>query len=124
VSTAAGCEEETTKAGVQRTVRYRDLFMQLKTDLFLQHYVPEPVGFLIRQIKYLSVIVTLPAAGTIVVLMGMILFIATLVPLRAALFVTGALIFGTSGIIAYLQLSDKIILKTPIATEMISNGTA
>jgi hypothetical protein len=124
VNTAAGCEEETTEAGFQRTVRYRDLSMQLKTDLFLQHYVPEPVGLLIRQIKYLAVIVTLPAAGTIVVLMGMILFIATLVPLRAALFVTGALIFGTGGIIAYLQLSDKIILKTPVATEMIRDGTA
>jgi hypothetical protein len=121
---AAGCEEETIEAGFARTVRYIDLYMQQKTDLFLQHYVLEPVAFLMRQIMYLSVIVTLLAAGTIVILMGVILFIATVVPLWAALLITGALIFGTGGLIAYLQVSDKIVLKTPVATEMISNGNA
>jgi hypothetical protein len=121
---AAGCEEDTIEAGFARTVRYIDLYLQQKTDLFLQHYVLEPVDYLIRQIMYLSVIVTLLAAGTIVVLMGVILFIATIVPLWAALLITGALIFGLGGLIAYLKLSDRIILKTPVATEMIRNGNA
>jgi hypothetical protein len=124
MDTAADNEEETIEAGFARTVRYIDLYMQQKTDLFLQHYVLEPVDYLIRQIMYLSVIVTLLAAGTIVILMGVILFIATLVPLWAALLITGAIIFGMAGLIIYLQLSDKIVLKTPVATEMIRNGNS
>jgi hypothetical protein len=122
MDTAADNEEETIEAGFARTVRYIDLYMQQKTDLFLQHYVLEPVDYLIRQIMYLSVIVTLLAAGTIVILTGVTLFIATIVPLWAALLITGAIIFGMGGLITYLQLSDKIVLKTPVATEMIKNG--
>jgi hypothetical protein len=122
MDTAADTTEETIEAGFARTVRYIDLYMQQKTDLFLQHYVFEPVDFLIRQILFLSVVVTLLAAGTIVILTGVILFIATFVPLWAALLITGALIFGTAGLIAYRILSDKIVLKTPVATEMIKNG--
>ncbi len=124
MDTAADNEEETIEAGFARTVRYIDLYMQQKTDLFLQHYVLEPVDYLIRQIMYLSVIVTLLAVGTIVILMGVILFIATLVPLWAALLITGAIIFGIGGLITYLQLSDKIVLKTPVATEMIKDGNS
>ena len=124
MNTAADNEEETIEAGFARTVKYIDLYMQQKTDLFLQHYVFEPVDFLIRQIMYLSVIVTLLAAGTIVILVGVILFIATLVPLWAALLITGALIFGMAGLIAYMILAGKIVLKTPVATEMIKNGNS
>ena len=122
MDTAANNEEETIEAGFARTVRYIDLYVQQKTDLFLQHYVFEPVDFLIRQIMVLSIIVTLLAAGTLVVLMGFILFIATFVPLWAALLITGALIFGIGGLMAYRLLSDKIVLKTPVATEMVRNG--
>ena len=121
---AADTKDETIEAGFARTVRYIDIYMQQKTDLFLQHYVFEPVDFLLRQIMLLSVIVTLLAAGTIVILLGVILFIATLVPLWAALLITGSLIFGTGGLIAYRILSDKIVLKTPVATEMIKNGNS
>jgi hypothetical protein len=96
--------------------------MQQKTDLFLQHYVFEPVDFLLRQIMYLSVIVTLLAAGTFALVLGVILFIATIVPLWAALLITGAIIFVLGGLIAYMVLSDKIILNTPVATEMKENG--
>jgi len=122
MDTAANNEEETIEAGFARTVRYIDLYVQQKTDLFLQHYVFEPVDFLIRQIMVLSIIVTLLAAGTLVVLMGVTLFIATFVPLWAALLITGALIFGIGGLMAYRLLSDKIVLKTPVATEMVRNG--
>ena len=122
MDTAANNEEETIEAGFARTVRYIDLYMQQKADLFLQLYVFEPVDFLIRQIMVLSIIVTLLAAGTLVVLMGVTLFIATFVPLWAALLITGALIFGIGGLMAYRLLSDKIVLKTPVATEMVRNG--
>ena len=71
---------------------------------------------------YLSVIVTLLAAGTFILLLGVILFIATLVPLWAALLITGAAIFILGGIIAYMLFSDKIVLNTPLAMETIKNG--
>jgi hypothetical protein len=122
MDTAANNEDETIEAGFARTVRYIDLYVQQKTDLFLQHYVFEPVDFLIRQIMVLSIIVTLLAAGTLVVLIGVVLFIATFVPLWAALLITGALIFGIGGLLAYRLLSDTIVLKTPVATEMVRNG--
>ena len=100
-----------------RTIKYIDLYMQQKTDLFLQHYVFEPVNFLLRQIMCLSVIVTLLAAGTLAMVIGVILFIATFLPLWAALLITGAVIGGIGVIIAHMLLSDKIILKTPVAME-------
>ena len=53
--------------------------------------------------------------------MGVILLIATVVPLWAALLITGVAVFITGGIMAYMLLSDKIVLKTPLATEMIKN---
>ena len=122
METAADIKEETIESEFVRTIKYIDLYMQQKTDLFLQHYVFEPVDFLLRQIMYLSVIVTLLAAGTIILVMGVILFIATVIPLWAALLITGAIISGMGVIIAYMLLSNKIVLKTPIATEMIKNG--
>jgi len=122
MDTAAVNEEQTIESEFVRTIKYMDLYMQQKTDLFLQHYVFEPVDFLLRQIMYLSVIVTLLAAGTVTLVIGVILFIATLVPFWAALLITGAIIFGTGVIFAYMLLSNKIVLKTPIATEMIKNG--
>jgi hypothetical protein len=118
----SGCEEETIEAGFARTIKYIDLYVRQKTDLFLQCYVFDPVEFLMRQIMYLSVIVTLFAAGTIILVMGIVLFIATLVPLWAALLITGALIGGVGIILAHKVLSDRIVLKTPIASEMMSHG--
>jgi len=119
---AAGTEEPSIESEFARTFKYIDLYLQQKTDLFLQHYVFEPVDFLIKRIMYLSVIVTLLAAGTLILLMGVILFIATWVPLWASLLITGAAIFVIGGVIAYMLLSDKIVLKTPVAMEMIKNG--
>ena len=119
---AAGSEEQTIESECVRTIKYIDLYMQQKTDLFLQHYVFEPVDFLLRKIMYLSVIVTLLAAGTVVLVTGVVLFIATLVPLWAALLVTGTIISGMGVIISYMLLSNQIVLKTPIATEMIKNA--
>jgi hypothetical protein len=122
MDTAADIEGESIESAFARTIKYIDLYMQQKTDLFLQHYVFEPVDFLLRQIMCLSVIVTLLAAGTLALVIGVILFIATLVPLWAALLITGAIICGIGVIIANMLLSNKIVLKTPIAAEMINNG--
>ena len=119
---SAGTEEPSLESEFGRTLKFIDLYLQQKTDLFLQHYVFDPVDFLIRRIMYLSVIVTLLAAGTLILLVGVILLIATLVPLWAALLITGAAIFITGGVIAYMLFSDKIVLNTPVASEVIKNG--
>jgi hypothetical protein len=119
---SASIEDPSPESQFVRTIKYIDIYLQQKTDLFLQHYIFEPVDFLLRQVMFLSVIVTLLAAGTFALILGVILFIATIVPLWAALLITGAVIFILGGLIAYLVLSDKIILNTPIATEMKEDG--
>jgi hypothetical protein len=122
VDETASTGEPSVESQFVRTIKYIDIYLQQKTDLFLQHYVFEPVDFLLRQIMYLSVIVTLLAAGTFALVLGVILFIATIVPLWAALLIIGAIIFVLGGLIAYMVLSDKIILNTPIATEVKEHG--
>jgi len=118
---AAGTEEPSIESEFARTFKYIDLYLQQKTDLFLQHYVFEPFNLLISRIMILSIIVTLLAAGTLSLWMGIILLIATVLPLWAALLITGIAIFITGGIMAYVLLTQKIVLKTPLATEMIKN---
>jgi hypothetical protein len=121
MDTADANEEQTIESEFARTIKYIDLYMQQKTDLFLQHYVFEPVDFLLKRIMVLSVIVTLLAAGTIVLVIGVVFFMALFVPFWAALLITGAIVVGTGAVIAYILLSKKIILNTPIATEAIEN---
>ncbi|MFA6332320.1 MAG: hypothetical protein WCX22_05155 [Methanoregula sp.] len=121
MDTAADNGEESIESEFARTIKYIDIYMQQKTDLFLQHYVFEPADFLLRRILCLSVIITLLAAGILALVIGVILFIATVVPLWASLLITGAILSGTGVIIANMLFSNKIVLKTPLATEMIKN---
>ena len=121
MDSAAGIDVPSIESEFARTYKYIDLYIQQKTDLFLQNYVFEPFDFLFKRIMYLSVIVTLLAAGTLALVTGVILLLSTFVPLWAALLIMGAAIFATGGIIAYILLSNKIVLKTPTA-ETINNG--
>jgi len=121
---AAWDEELSIESEFAATMKYIDLYLRQKTDLFLQQYVFEPFDFLARKLMYLSVLVTLLAAGTLVVLAGVILLIATVMPLWAALLVTGAIILVAGGLIAHAIFSQKIILQTPRAREMRERGDA
>jgi hypothetical protein len=121
MDSAADLEEESIESEFARTIKYLDLYVQQKTDLFLQHYVFEPADYLLKRIMFLSVIVTLLAAGTLILVIGVIFFIATLVPLWAALLITGIVISGTGVTLASIMFSNKIVLKTPLASEMIKN---
>jgi hypothetical protein len=117
------CDEELSiESEFAATIKYIDLYLRQKTDLFLQHYVFEPFDLLAKKLMYLSVLVTLLVSGTLVLLAGVILLIATLVPLWAALLITGAVIFVVGGMIAYVIFSNKIILQTPTAMEMMNRG--
>ena len=117
------CDEELSmESEFAATIKYIDLYLRQKTDLFLQHYVFEPFNLLAKKLAYLSVLITLLVAGTLVVLAGVILLIATVAPLWAALLITGLLIFLVGGIIAYVLFSNKIVLQTPTAMELMNRG--
>jgi len=118
---AASTEEPSIESEFATTFKFIDLYIRQKTDLFLQYYVFEPFNLLISRIMILSIIVTLLAAGTLFLWMGIILLIATVLPLWAALLIAGIAIFITGGIMAYVLLKQKIVLKTPLATDMIKN---
>ncbi|MGE5831750.1 MAG: hypothetical protein ACM3X8_02405 [Methanomicrobiales archaeon] len=105
-----------------RLVRYIDLYLQQKTDLFLQRYVFEPLGFLAVRVMALVVIVTLLAAGTVVLVVGLVFLLATLVPLWAALIITAAIMLIAGGISGYRLVSQRIVLKTPGAREVMNRG--
>jgi hypothetical protein len=107
-----------------RTVRLIDLYIRQKTDLYIQHYVMDPVDFLIKQLMYMSVLAALLVAGTISAVVGAMLFISTLMPLWAALLIIGVIAFVVAGIIAYVLFSRKLVMKTQTATEMMESGNA
>lgn len=115
-----GNDQPTIESEFATTVKYLDLYVRQKTDLFLQHYVFEPFDFLGTKLMYLSVVLTLFAAGTLILVAGVILFIATLLPLWAALLVTGGAIFLLGGIIAHVFFAKKIVLQTPTARELMN----
>ena len=75
MDTAARPEEPSIESEFARTYKLVDLYIQQKTDLFLQHYVFEPFNLLISRIMILSIIVTLLAVGTLFLWMGIILLI-------------------------------------------------
>jgi hypothetical protein len=116
-----GIDDQSIESEFARMYKYIDLYFQQKTDLLLQHYVFEPFDFLFKRIMCLSVIVTLLAAGTLALVIGVILLLSTVVPLWGALLIMGAVIFATGGIFAYIVLLKKLVLKTPTA-EMLNNG--
>jgi hypothetical protein len=117
----ASDNKESIESEFATTIKYLDLYVRQKTDLFLQHYLFEPFDFLGTKLMYLSVVLTLLVAGTLIVVAGVILFIATMLPLWAALFLTGAVILIAAKIIAHVFFAKKIILQTPTAREMMNH---
>ena len=106
------------------TIKYIDLYLRQKTDFFLQQYVFAPFDALAKKVMYLSVVVTLLAAGTLVVIAGVVLLISMVMPLFAALLITGIMILVAGGIIAHVFVAEKIVLDTPTAAEMMKREKA
>jgi fatty acid desaturase len=115
-------DEASVESELATTIKYLDLYLRQKIDLFLQHYVFEPFDFLGQKVMFLSVVVTLLAAGTLIVVAGAILLVATVMPLWAALLVSGVVILLCAGIIAYVFFHKQIVLQTPTAREMMNRG--
>lgn len=115
-----------SKASVEtefmNTARYIELYMQQKTDLFLQHYVFDPFRVLGTKLMYLAVVIALLSAGTLILVAGIILLLATRMQLWAALLLMGAVTFIAGGIIAYVLFNKTIVLDTPTAAEMVNRG--
>lgn len=120
---ARGDEDLSVESEFADTVRYIDLYLRQKTDLFLQHYVFEPFTGLSTKFMYLAVLVTLLVAGTLVILAGVVLLLATVIPLWASLLLTGAVIFGAGALIYHTLFSKPIVLQTPGTEEMEHGDT-
>jgi hypothetical protein len=118
----AGPEEPSIESELAATIRYIDLYLRQKTDLFLQHYLFEPFDQLKEQVMILSVIVTLLAAGTLFLVVGVILLVARFVALWEAFLIVGALVFLLAGGIATRIFSNRPVLKTPTADEVRGRG--
>lgn len=115
------CDEEgSIESEFTTTAKYLDLYLRQKTDLFLQHYVFEPFDFLGTKLMYLSIIVTLLAAGTLILVVGVILMIATVIPLWVSLMLSGLLTLLAAAVIAHVGFSKQIVLQTPTALEMMN----
>ncbi len=105
-------------------IRNADLYLRQKSDLYLQHYLFEPFDFLVRQLIYLSVLAALLVTGTLALLIGVILYVSTLVPLWQALLIIGIVALAVAGIIAYVLFSSKPVLKTPTAEDLVKHGNS
>ena len=111
------------EAELAHLVRFVDLYLRQKTDLYIQHYVFEPFEFLVRQLVYLSVLAALLVAGTLAILIGVIIFVSTLVPLWESLLIIGIVALVIAGIVAYVLFSSHLVLKTPTTEELMTHGS-
>jgi len=114
----AASDDLSVESEFAATMKYIDLYLRQKTDLFLQQYVFAPFDALAKKAMYLSIVVTLLALGILAVVAGVVLLLATVMPLFTALLITGAIILVAGGIIAHAFVLEKIILQTPTAMEM------
>lgn len=115
-------QPQSVEAEFANFVRYVDLYLRQKTDLFIQHYVLDTFEFIVKQVVYLSVLASLLVVGTLALAIGAVLFISTLIPLWAALLIAGVVAILLAGAIAYVLFKNKLILKTPKSTEVMEHG--
>ncbi|HTX43623.1 MAG TPA: hypothetical protein VMC61_02755 [Methanocella sp.] len=105
------------EAEFSNLVKNIDLYIRQKTDLYIQHYVLDPLDFILRQIIYLSVVASLLVVGTLSITVGIVLFVSTLISIWAALLLCGMASLVLAVGLAYFMFTRKLILKTPTAAE-------
>ncbi len=114
-------EDTTTRpsaeAELARLIKYLDLYIRQKTDLYIQHYLLDPLDFVLRQVIYLSVVASLLVVGTLSIAVGVVLFVSTLISLWAALLICGiaSLLLATG--LAYFMFTRRLFMKTPKTVE-------
>ena len=110
-------ERPSVEAEFAGLVENIDIYIRQKTDLYVQHFVLDPIDFLLRQVIYLSVVASLLVVGTLAIAIGVILFVSTLIPLWTALLICGIVALISAGILAYIMFARRLVLKTPKVTE-------
>jgi hypothetical protein len=105
---------ETELAGM---FKHLDLYARQKIDLYIQHYMLDPLDFILKEIIYLSVVASLLVVGTIAIAVGVIILISTYVSLWVALMACGIVAVLVAAVLAYIMFSRKLILKTPKSVE-------
>ena len=121
---AAEAEELPVESEFANLVRYLDLYLRQKTDLFLQDYLFEPVRLLSEKLVELVVLITILVAGIIVLVTGAIFLMTTVIALWAALLITAAVLFIVAAVIAHELFSKGIVLRTPVAEEVVDRADA
>lgn len=97
--------------------KYLDLYTRQKIDLYIQHYMLDPLDFILKEIIYLSVVASLLVVGTIAIAVGVIILVTTYVSLWIALMACGIVAMLVAAVLAYIMFSRKLILKTPKSVE-------
>ena len=98
-------------------VQNLDLYARQKIDLYIQHYLLDPLDFILRQVIYLSVVASLLVAGTLAITVGVILFVSTLISIWAALLICGLASILLAMGLAYFMFARKLVLQTPKTAE-------
>jgi len=94
-----------------------DLYLRQKTDLYIQHYLLDPLDFVLRQVIYISVVASLLVVGSLAIIIGVIFFVSTLIPLWAALLISGLASMLLAMGLAYFMFARKLVLGTPGSSE-------
>ena len=114
---AAKEESPSFEAEFANMFKYMDLYARQKIDLYIQHYMLDPLDFLLKEIIYLSVVASLLVVGTIALTVGIIVLISTFVSLWVALIACGVVAILVAAVLSYIMFTRKLILKTPRSLE-------
>lgn len=114
---ATGPEKPDIEAVFAAIFRDADLYVRQKTDLYVQHYLLDPLEFVLEQAVYLAMVATLLVVGIVAVAAGAILFVASLIPAWAALLIGGVIAMLLAGALAYAMFARKLVMKTPAPEE-------
>jgi hypothetical protein len=112
-----GQERPSVEAEMAGLIKNMDLYVRQKTDLYLQHFVLDPLDFILKQIIYLSVVASLLVVGTLAIAVGIILFVSTLISLWTALLLCGLASLLLALGLAYFMFARKLVIKTPKTLE-------
>ena len=112
-----GPENPSVEAEFSNLIRSLDLYVRQKTDLYIQHYLLDPLDFILKQVILLSAVASLIVVGIISIAVGIVLLISSMIPLWATLLICGlAALLLTLGL-AYFMFGRRLVLKTPKSAE-------
>lgn len=115
--TTTGPSRPSAEEEFSNLVKNLDLYVRQKTDFYIQHYILEPLDFILKQVIYVSVVASLLVVGTLSITVGIVLFVSTLISIWAALLLCGLASLVLAVGLAYFMFTRKLMLKTPTTAE-------